>query len=110
MRNKASVAAHELDYTDAIIARDSFCVRSTNHLGCHLDGGVEPEAIIDQRNVVINRLWNTCEADHDISLARPLDQSIDATVGTISTNQIDLIYAALYEAVQDLVSIKAATA
>ena len=110
MRYKTSVAAHKLDYTDTIVARDSLCVRSTNHLRCHLDRGVEPEAVIDQRDIVVNCLWNTCEADHDVSLACPLDQSIDSTVGSISTDQIDLIYAALNEGIQDLVRIEAATA
>ena len=41
--------------------------------------------------VIINSLWNTSKADHNVTLASPLDQSINASVSAISTNKINLI-------------------
>jgi len=68
---------------------------------------MESKREVDQWDVIINSFWDAHKGNDLLTLLCSSHQGVDATMCTISTNYIDVIYTLLLKTIEYFVSIEA---
>lgn len=71
------------------------------------DGGAEAERLVDQTDVIVDRLRNADHSDLELPLPDLLEDRLCATVGAVAADDVDVSEAVLHNAVHNLLQIEA---
>ena len=95
--DKAAVASHELHNANAIGEAGcfDFCRLNGSLRGLHRR--LETETFVDDRDVVVDRLWDRSHSDRDATLARLLCDFGSAPQRTVTTDDVYLIHTTRHE-------------
>jgi hypothetical protein len=101
----STVSAHQPDDSDSVLCALSFNLRGVDELYRLLNSCVEAKTLINQWNVVVNCFWNATNRDPDVFGPQLLLKSSDALMSSISTNDVELVNAFLFEGFNHLVTV-----
>ncbi len=90
--HEAGIAAHDLDQADPVRMAMGLGVRAVERLGRLLDGSIETERLVDEVDVVVDRLWDADDRDLEAAPVRFLPDSVcplERAVATDDEQDID---------------------
>mmetsp|Transcript_5288 Transcript_5288/g.12724 ORF Transcript_5288/g.12724 Transcript_5288/m.12724 type:complete len:294 (-) Transcript_5288:282-1163(-) len=103
--DEPAFAAHELDDADALVRVVRLDQRAVDHLHSLANGGVEAKGLVDERDVIVDRLRHSAHRHRHFAARSLLRDDVRAHVRPVSPDHIHLVDSLLLQRRHDLLQV-----